>query len=155
MKLYTEEQMIRAFNYGKTLEPFDCFEDMIKSLKPIKISSDNTAIDWVIEKLRILAHNPNTHLGMGDIRVTQGYIDEIEEQAKAMEKEQQIKDDWINGDAYENYLKGGDIKWLKQTEVDTPIGKMNIPIPYTKEEFINKIKTDNEFAKKWGKLGTI
>ena len=88
MKLYTEEQMIRAFNYGKTLEPFDCFEDMIKSLKPIKISSDNTAIDWVIEQLRKLAHNPNTHLGMGDIRVTQGYIDEIEEQAKAMEKEQ-------------------------------------------------------------------
>ena len=53
-------------------------------------------------------------------------------------------------EAYENYLKGGDIKWLKQEEVDTPIGKMNIPTPYTKEEFINKCKTDTEFSEKWG-----
>jgi thymidylate synthase len=27
--------------------------------------------------------------------------------------------------------------------------------PYTQEEFINKIKTNNEFAKKWGELGPI
>ena len=27
--------------------------------------------------------------------------------------------------------------------------------PFTKEEFINKIKTDDEFAKKWGSLGKI
>ena len=27
--------------------------------------------------------------------------------------------------------------------------------PFTKEEFINKIKTDDEFAKKWGELGPI
>jgi thymidylate synthase len=60
-----------------------------------------------------------------------------------------------DGDAYKNYLKGGDIKWLKQTEVDTPMGKINIPTPYTKEEFINKIKTDDEFAKKWGELGPV
>jgi hypothetical protein len=53
-------------------------------------------------------------------------------------------------EAYENYLKGGHIKWLNQEEVDTPIGKMNIPIPYTKEEFINKCKTDSEFSEKWG-----
>ena len=53
-------------------------------------------------------------------------------------------------EAYENYLKGGDIKWLKQEEVDTPIGKMNMPIPYTKEEFINKCKTDTEFSERWG-----
>jgi thymidylate synthase len=60
-----------------------------------------------------------------------------------------------DGDAYKNYLKGGDVKWLKPTEVDTPIGKMSIPIPYSQEEFINKIKTDDEFAKKWGDLGKI
>ena len=60
-----------------------------------------------------------------------------------------------DGDAYKNYLKGGDVKWLKPTEVDTPIGKMSIPIPYSQEEFINKIKTDDEFAKKWGELGPI
>jgi hypothetical protein len=55
-------------------------------------------------------------------------------------------------EAYENYLKGGDIKWLKQEEVDTPIGKMNIPIPYTKEEFIDKCKTDSKFSERWGLL---
>jgi thymidylate synthase len=27
--------------------------------------------------------------------------------------------------------------------------------PFTKEEFINKIKTDNQFAKKWGELGPV
>jgi len=27
--------------------------------------------------------------------------------------------------------------------------------PYTQEEFINRIKTDDEFAKKWGELGPI
>jgi thymidylate synthase len=28
-------------------------------------------------------------------------------------------------------------------------------VPFTQEEFINKIKTDDEFAKKWGELGPI
>lgn len=27
--------------------------------------------------------------------------------------------------------------------------------PYTKEEFVNRIKTDSEFAKQWGELGKI
>ena len=60
-----------------------------------------------------------------------------------------------DGDAYKNYLNGGDVKWLKQTEVNTPFGNMSIPTPYTIEEFINKIKTDDEFANKWGELGKI
>jgi len=34
--LYTEEQMKLAFAYGKSLEPFDSFEDFIKSLKKTK-----------------------------------------------------------------------------------------------------------------------
>ena len=63
-----------------------------------------------------------------------------------MNKEQQ---ELLDG-AYENYLKGGHIKWLNQMEVNTPDGKMNIPIPYTQEEFINKCKTDSEFSQKWG-----
>ena len=56
----------------------------------------------------------------------------------------------VINEAYENYLKGGHIKWLNKVEVDTPIGKVNIPIPYTKKEFINKCKTDSEFSEKWG-----
>ena len=39
-KLYTREQMIDAFSYGKTLEPFDCFDDFIESLTPIELPSD-------------------------------------------------------------------------------------------------------------------
>tara|TARA_B110000908_G_scaffold54758_1_gene66727 strand:- start:81 stop:1007 length:927 start_codon:yes stop_codon:yes gene_type:complete len=44
-----------------------------------------------------------------------------------------------NGDAYKNFLK------------------KSVPHDHqeTKEEFINKIKTDNEFAKRWGELGPI
>lgn len=45
MKLYTEEQMIQAFAYGKTLEPFDCFEDMIDSLTPIELPSEEEIAD--------------------------------------------------------------------------------------------------------------
>ena len=63
----------------------------------------------------------------------------------AMNKEQQ---ELLDG-AYENYLKGGHIKWLNQMEVNTPDGKMNIPIPYTQEEFIEKCKTDTEFSERW------
>ena len=43
-----------------------------------------------------------------------------------------------DGDSYQNYLK---------ETVD-----LN---PLSQEEFINKIKTDDEFAKKWGELGPI
>jgi thymidylate synthase len=49
-----------------------------------------------------------------------------------------------DGDAYKNYEK-----WWKSY---SPGGA---PIPLSKEEFINRIKTDDEFAKKWGELGPI
>jgi len=69
-----------------------------------------------------------------------------------------------DGDAYQFYLNnyskdlgngkheslGSDIKWVSDDE--WPNGKA---LAYTKEEFINKIKTDDEFAKKWGDLGKI
>ena len=40
MKLYTREQMIEAFNYGKTLKGFDWIGDMIDSLEAIQLPSD-------------------------------------------------------------------------------------------------------------------
>ena len=57
-----------------------------------------------------------------------------------------------NGDAYKNYLK--------KYEQDKTLGIVYYtePLsyrPYWQEEFINKIKTDDEFAKKWGELGPI
>jgi thymidylate synthase len=47
-----------------------------------------------------------------------------------------------DGDTYKHYV----------ICTPTPPGT---PVRLTKEEFINKIKTDDEFAKKWGELGPI
>jgi thymidylate synthase len=51
-----------------------------------------------------------------------------------------------DGDAYKNYLE-----YTRNLHVD--ILKYTIILP--QEEFINKIKTDDEFAKKWGELGPV
>ena len=63
-----------------------------------------------------------------------------------------------NGDAYNNYLhkviRDKDIvRYLKSYSIDTK-GVPTIE-PYSKDEFIDRIKNDNEFAKKWGELGPI
>jgi thymidylate synthase len=63
-----------------------------------------------------------------------------------------------DGDAYKNYLhkviRDKDIvRYLKSYSVDTN-GVPTIE-PYSKDEFIERIKTDDEFAKKWGDLGPI
>ena len=49
-----------------------------------------------------------------------------------------------DGDAYQNYLK-----WAKEHS------KTHKYAPYTQEQFINKIKTDTDFANRWGELGPI
>jgi thymidylate synthase len=56
-----------------------------------------------------------------------------------------------DGDAYKNYLIE-DAKILPNTSKEkmTELGYR-----LTQEEFINKIKTDDEFANKWGELGPI
>ncbi len=71
-----------------------------------------------------------------------------------------------NGDAYKNYysktkdLTINDFKGLNLRTLNI-FGTISGSIsngyfrPYTQEEFINKIKTDDEFAKKWGDLGPI
>jgi thymidylate synthase len=50
---------------------------------------------------------------------------------------------WV-GDAYKNYLNFMD-RQIQLPKLDS----------LTKEEFIDKIKTDDEFAKQWGELGPI
>jgi thymidylate synthase len=70
---------------------------------------------------------------------------------------------WV-GDAYKhftnevNYIidgyRSGDILGT-QPHIEALFSNTNELIPLTKEEFINKIKTDDEFAKKWGSLGKI
>ena len=55
-----------------------------------------------------------------------------------------------DGDAYKNYCN----KMVVNKRISiTDIGLLGFPS--TKEEFINKIKTDDEFAKQWGELGPI
>ena len=46
---------------------------------------------------------------------------------------------WV-GDAYKNYLSQF---------------KISSAYPMSKEQFIESVKTDDEFAKKWGELGPI
>jgi len=63
-----------------------------------------------------------------------------------------------DGDAYKNYCKKvirdkDIVHYLKSYSRDTN-GVPTIE-PYSKEEFIERIKNDDEFAKKWGELGPI
>ena len=53
-----------------------------------------------------------------------------------------------DGDAYKNYCKWYD----SQDDVEKVYEGAVLP---TQEEFINRIKTDDKFAKKWGELGPI
>ena len=62
-----------------------------------------------------------------------------------------------NGDCYKAYIKRynkgeyvGKTKLLENSKKNRTLTE-----PFTQEEFINKIKTDDEFAKKWGELGPI
>jgi thymidylate synthase len=65
-----------------------------------------------------------------------------------------------DGDAYKNYCKNADEgtfsrKWLKLEESFDGFFTNEEYSLYTQEEFINKIKTDDVFAKKWGELGPV
>jgi thymidylate synthase len=51
-----------------------------------------------------------------------------------------------DGDAYKNYF-------IEKSNEKGPFGVSGLIL--TQEEFINKIKTDDEFAKKWGELGPV
>jgi thymidylate synthase len=57
-----------------------------------------------------------------------------------------------DGDAYQRYKTTYDIE---SREGSYGLEELHMLSDLTKEEFINKIKTDDEFAKKWGDLGSI
>jgi thymidylate synthase len=56
-----------------------------------------------------------------------------------------------DGDAYKSYQQKMSFGRKMQSSLSDP---NNLEI-LTKEEFINKIKTDDDFAKKWGELGPV
>jgi thymidylate synthase len=57
-----------------------------------------------------------------------------------------------DGDAYKNYTQ---TKVIKTENGETHISPQGHYSNLSQEEFINKIKTDDEFAKTWGELGPI
>ncbi len=61
-----------------------------------------------------------------------------------------------DGDCYKKYCESHTIP---PSNPGGPLVSDNLisvkPIEHSKEEFINKIKTDDEFAKKWGDLGPV
>jgi thymidylate synthase len=60
-----------------------------------------------------------------------------------------------DGDAYKNYCnKCNEDKWMKKITLSLPLPNKSYGL-YSQEEFIEKIKTDDEFAKQWGSLGKI
>ena len=69
-----------------------------------------------------------------------------------------------DGDAFKNYIKKvneiidgykcGDIMGM-QDHIEKLFSDSDKLTPLTMDEFINKIKTDDEFANKWGELGPI
>jgi thymidylate synthase len=60
-----------------------------------------------------------------------------------------------DGDAYKNYCKIANSVEEPDYEIHVDDPDENCTRVMTMEEFINKIKTDDEFAKKWGELGPI
>ena len=59
-----------------------------------------------------------------------------------------------DGDAYKNYVNNPDYKAENVADLIGSQAGQLVKCP-TIEEFINKIKTDDEFAKKWGDLGPV
>ena len=61
-----------------------------------------------------------------------------------------------DGDAFKNYDKFCiDAKWMEPVKKELNGEVYDMGRKYDKEEFINKIKTNDEVAKKWGDLGPV
>jgi hypothetical protein len=89
-----------------------------------------TSIEWLIEQLRQLAHNDKHHLGMGDIRITQGMLDDFYEQAKEMNNaETQIPNDEIFKAA---------LDYDNMTSYTTPIGHFQMGAFWYREQLKQK-----------------
>jgi thymidylate synthase len=59
-----------------------------------------------------------------------------------------------DGDAYKSYLSKWNYESFPNDGSVVSIEPIKVE-PHTKEQFIYRVKTDNEFAKKWGELGPV
>lgn len=66
---------------------------------------EQTATEWVIEQIRSLVRNPEAHLGMGDVKVTQRFLDGLVEKANELHREQ-IMRSFIDGVEWPEMEKG-------------------------------------------------
>jgi hypothetical protein len=66
---------------------------------------EQTATEWVIEQIRSLALTPDTHLGMGDVKVTQKFLDELMEKANQLHRDQVMRS-FIDGVEWPQLHKG-------------------------------------------------
>ena len=61
-----------------------------------------------------------------------------------------------DGDSYKNYDKFCiDTKWMEPVKKELNGEVYDMGRKYDKDGFINQIRTDDEFAKKWGDLGSV
>ena len=60
-----------------------------------------------------------------------------------------------NGDAYKNYVNNVNLSSSGEYCKVIEENGSNHPVPYTLEEFIKLIKTNEDFAEKWGDLGPV
>jgi hypothetical protein len=67
-----------------------------------------------------------------------------------MSNNKQSSVNWEDNDAYKSYVNKINEDFIK-SDITLPPSYY----PVDKEVFINKIKTDDEFAKTWGNLGYI
>jgi len=92
------------------------------------MKNKQTAVEWLVEQLRQFAFDPNHHLGLGDIRLTQGQIDELQEQAKEMEKQQKIN-------AYNQGYRDGEIDAHNPTNISKDISEFSNAENYYNETY--------------------
>ena len=76
---------------------------------------EKPAAEWVIDHIRSLANNSDTHLGIGDVKVTQKFLDGLLEKARDINREQIIH----------SFLDG--IEW---PEIDKGTGKVSANFYY-------------------------
>ena len=126
-------EILSTSNYIDTSE--DLYDGLKQINREITLNTINDFL-WALESSTVIDMD--------------GKVSECSEKIKSLleymnnERYKEIIDE-----VYENYLGGGHIKWLKPREYDTPMGKINVPTLYSKEELIDKCKTDSEFSKKW------
>jgi len=125
---FEDYQMNDIFYMSRRKGPDELLEEIYNKIYNIvnKTLIDDRRQEWVREQYKIRSEKfPLFDIGPGV------YID-------------------MWGDLYRNYLqKCDEDKWMKEIVLDLPFPNKSYGL-FTQEEFIDKLRTDDEFNKKWG-----